>query len=1472
MNNEIMNNETMNNETMNNETMNNETMNNETVPANIMKNPYVGPRTFTREDRVRFFGREQEARDLLSRVISERLVLFYAQSGAGKSSLINTRLVPQLQAASFAVLPIGRVSGALATGMSTVDNIFVFNLLLSLDQSEGHPNRFNQMTLTDFLAKLTTPDGEHYYYDETAEDTSNTDESEQPPHVLIIDQFEEIATTHLASWQDREGFFRQLDQAMANDPLLWVVLTLREDYVAALDPYAHLLPGKLRTRFYMQRMGYEAALEAVKKPAEQAGRPFAPDVAEMLVNNLRQIRIHGQRKTYPGQFVEPVQLQVVCYQLWENLLGRPQTEITAHDLQELGNVDATLAQFYELAKVVKQTKESERHVRNWFDHRLITESDTRGIVHHGSRKTEGLNNETVKLLANQFLLHAEIRAGGVWYELTHDRFVAPIQRSNAEWRAAMLKKWGRIGAGIAVLLIILTLFAMEGIQRFRVNSAIQQAEAEAAAAQIQATQAIQQAEANAGTAQIQATQAIQQAEANAGTAQIQATQAIQQAEAGAAAIQATSTIEAAAVEATSTAAARRARERPLKPGLSISGSEARGGTGTLGYFVVDDLGQIHILSDADVLGRAESESGQADIVLQPGASDGGQNPDDIVGRVTHALPITGTMVSVANMTGLAKLESGIEIEPSLTIPGIGQIQGVRDPAVGMTVRKFGRTTGLTTGTIQAVAQNVEILISQDERVQLLDTTISVSMKSSGGDSGALIVDEEGYAIGILIAGSSTATLIAPIQVVLDTFGVELLLPKTEEQIVEPPETVPDGENRYIYGLHDRGGEHLMIVDGKAKGWVVVSEAIGADPGDVRGSDYADLADKGLGVIVVLVHAYGSDGTLPLVERCPDFAQRAANYVKNSSGAHIWVIGNEMNWEANWPRLSGGNEGQPITPRLYAECYSRVRQAIHALPGHTDDQVVVGAIAPWSPQMSYEADPLGAYSENKLSGAPNNYPFNSFFGDWNKYLQDILLTIGPGNVDGIAIHAYTHGTNPNLVFSDDKLGPPFEKYNYHFRTYQDQMNAIPSDFRHLPVYLTEMDEDDPWDDTNSGWVKNAYQEINDWNEANNQQIRAAVLYRWPTFDQWSIGGKINVQQDFQEAMAQNYQWISSPVLDKEPTPTPTDTPSPTATPTPRPASADTPVPPTDTPTPTPTPTNTPTPAPIFPPAGQIIFTSNRSSDPRVGYLYVMNGDGSDVRQLSRDLGSEPSYSKIANKIVFSRPVLNEGVSLYTITSDGQREVSIDNRYWNNWEPTWSPDGQQVAFTSSRANLDWEIYSMNIDGSDLGLLKCDNIEDQDWLEWLKFAPAWSPDGQRIAFVVQSKERDQYEGQADIWMMDADGANCQPLTDNEESQRTAIDKAPDWSPDNQRLVFVSNRDGDFEMYIMDADGGNRRKVTKAPPHVNYPDWSSDGNWLTFSVSTKREDRRPDAIYVMTVEGDYLTNISDGSGEDWYSIWLPE
>lgn len=405
-------------------------------------NPYIGPRAFTNtaEDRRLFFGREREARNLLALVVSKRLVLFYAQSGTGKSSLINTRLISGLEERGFEVLPVGRVGGE-RQRETQVDNVFVYNLLTSLDQSDAPTNRFANLALTDFLDRLTRVNGGFIYL---SDDTTSADGGEIPPRALIIDQFEEILTTNMQDWQMRPGFFEQLNQAMQDDPYLWVVLTLREDYVAALDPYAHLLPGNLRARFYMERMSYEAALEAISKPAELYGCPFAPGVAQSLIDNLRRIHV-GQKSPSESQqlsmanlqvgpYVEPVHLQVVCQRLWANLPAS-RTNILAEDVQEFGDVDQALIGFYKTAlrQVVNRTNLTERQLRTWVDIHLITPARTRGLVLSGVDETAGLPNLAINILNASYLIRAEIRGQDTWYELAHDRLVEPIQTDNAIW-------------------------------------------------------------------------------------------------------------------------------------------------------------------------------------------------------------------------------------------------------------------------------------------------------------------------------------------------------------------------------------------------------------------------------------------------------------------------------------------------------------------------------------------------------------------------------------------------------------------------------------------------------------------------------------------------------------------------------------------------------------------------------------------------------------------------------------------------------------------------------------------------------------------------------------------------------------------------------------------------------------------------------------------------------------------------------
>ncbi len=398
----------------------------------MKNNPFVGPRPYERKDRHNFYGRDREARELRALIVAEREVLFYAQSGAGKTSLLNTMVIPALEEKGFRILPVARVGSDLVPGVKpeAVDNIFVFSAMLTLMGKFVQPQALLRHTLRSFL--------EEFY-------PRAEDEFERQPLVLIFDQFEELFTTHRDRWQEAEEFFHQVREALDALPHLGVVFAMREDHVAAMDRYAPLFPRRLRARFRMERLGPRGALAAVLKPAQNAGRPFAPGVAEQLVDNLRQIKAHGEsqetgghsgKTEFLGPFVEPVQLQVVCNRLWANMPEQEGHAIQWEEVEEYGDIDRALTDFYESAldAAMQETNVRERTLRRWFGLKLITPAGTRGLAMQGSKRTAGLPNAAVNVLQGRHLIRADVRAGARWYELAHDRLVEPISASNRAWQ------------------------------------------------------------------------------------------------------------------------------------------------------------------------------------------------------------------------------------------------------------------------------------------------------------------------------------------------------------------------------------------------------------------------------------------------------------------------------------------------------------------------------------------------------------------------------------------------------------------------------------------------------------------------------------------------------------------------------------------------------------------------------------------------------------------------------------------------------------------------------------------------------------------------------------------------------------------------------------------------------------------------------------------------------------------------------
>ncbi|MFX0204015.1 MAG: LamG-like jellyroll fold domain-containing protein, partial [Candidatus Hodarchaeota archaeon] len=172
-----------------------------------------------------------------------------------------------------------------------------------------------------------------------------------------------------------------------------------------------------------------------------------------------------------GEYVEPVQLQIVCQNLWDSLPPEI-TVITAGHLRSFGDVDEALKGFYENAvqKTISETDVKEEELRRWFAQELITPAGTRGTVYRGKDDTDGIPNAAVDILENEHILRGELRAGAHWYELTHDRLIEPIRNSNEIWLPDFEVEQARLRAreklrrfrrvAVAVVLVLLSAAAI----------------------------------------------------------------------------------------------------------------------------------------------------------------------------------------------------------------------------------------------------------------------------------------------------------------------------------------------------------------------------------------------------------------------------------------------------------------------------------------------------------------------------------------------------------------------------------------------------------------------------------------------------------------------------------------------------------------------------------------------------------------------------------------------------------------------------------------------------------------------------------------------------------------------------------------------------------------------------------------------------------------------------------------------------
>jgi TolB protein len=253
------------------------------------------------------------------------------------------------------------------------------------------------------------------------------------------------------------------------------------------------------------------------------------------------------------------------------------------------------------------------------------------------------------------------------------------------------------------------------------------------------------------------------------------------------------------------------------------------------------------------------------------------------------------------------------------------------------------------------------------------------------------------------------------------------------------------------------------------------------------------------------------------------------------------------------------------------------------------------------------------------------------------------------------------------------------------------------------------------------------------------------------------------------------------------------------------------------------------------------------------VFTLQGQEFDALIPYKD--SYPNWSPDGSRLIYSSDVNSPNVSrifMLDLENSNTEQLSTATQGWGDFNPKFSPDGSKIAFLSERDG-NREVYVMNSDGSD-PINLTNNAE-----RWDGNDIDWTPDGKSILY----SSSDFGSTNSEIYLVDLQTKKKIQLTKN-----PASDYAACVSPNGKRIAFVSNRDGNNEIYVMEINGDNIERITYSWSIEEGVDWSPDGESLLFQ--SDRDDISFE-LYTIHLKSKEINRITTSPNEDKMGQWSP-